>query len=375
MRAPFDPAPRENARPYSQDPWVDQRCRDALAKVLPALIERLTPHGLRFLFLGGSACLGEALGWDSPRRVLSDLDLGAVTERWVPFEAQEDLRRWLAEQRQVDGPEVTIGCYEARRLGEQAPTLGWVDLSRHAVTLFGDPRWRERFLAPDAERIPHYEGTRLIGNRALELWREAARIAGAPAGDGEAVLAFAHALAKAATGLGASWLVRRGEYVSTLAARLDLLDRLRGQLPTELRAAIDAFRPYFDRPHAGAVPHGGVELYRLALRRLLDEAGESPLERGLLLEPLRMRDVARGYLRARRLGFPVGSLLRQAVANGDPLGTFDGRRWALAVRYWLEEGEGDAWRRAGRRWIGYELPHEPRAVAGLDSPLDHLRCA
>lgn len=334
----------------------------------------MKPHGLRFLFLGGSACLGEALGWDAPRWVISDLDLGAVTDRWIPLDAQEDLRRLLASRRLLDGPEVTIGCYEACRLAEQAPTLGWVDLTHHAVALFGDARWKDRFRAPAPSRIPRFEALRLIGNRALELWREAARVAVAPPGEGEAALGFAHALAKAATGLGTSWLVQHGRYVSGLSARLALLDELRGELPSELRAAIEAFRGYFGRPGAGAIPHGGVELYRLALRRLLDEAGESPLERGLLSEPLRLRDLARGYARARRQGWSLWPLLREAITNADPLGSFEGRRWALAIRYWLEAGESDAWRRACRRWIGRDLPHEPQAVEALDSGPGHLRC-
>ena len=182
---------------------------------------------------------------------------------------------------------------------------------------------------------------------------------------GGATIGFAHALAKAATGLGTSWLVWRGRYVSGLFARLALLEKARGEIPPEVSAAIDGFRGYFERPAATLVPHHAIDLYRLALRRLLDEAGQAPLERGFLSEPLSLRNAARGFARARRGGVPLGRLVRSAVEHGDPLGSWDGRRWAVAVRYWLEEGESAAWRAACRRWVGRELPHEPRAFEAL----------
>ena len=164
MRAPL---------PFSHAPWVDRLCADALDRVAPLLQLRLVPYGLRGIVLGGSASLGEAVGWEDPadRFVLSDLDLGVVTDLPVPDAQRNALMEEARASVDPAGPEPTLGFYESRFLGSQAPTLGLVDLRERGRVVAGEQDLARRFAGPAPREIPTWEALRLLGNRALELLR------------------------------------------------------------------------------------------------------------------------------------------------------------------------------------------------------------
>ncbi len=135
--------------------------------------------------------------------------------------------------------------------------------------------------------------------------------------------------------------------------------------PLEIRAAATAYRAYFSRPSEANLPARGIDLYRLALPKLLAEAHDFPLERVVLREPLTLRNQLRSWRResGRR---SIGRELLSAALAGDPVGTWETRRLALALRYWLETDSSEAWRAACRRWIGRDLRHELRSISRLE---------
>jgi hypothetical protein len=126
------------------------------------------------LFLEGSALHGELSGITDPtggRRYLSDLDIGILTRRRIPPGPSREISRRIETafvDRSVDGPAAKIGFYCEDDLGVQDPTPGFVEAVTRPLVLWGDPRALGRFRVPRFERIPAWEGRRLLSNRALE---------------------------------------------------------------------------------------------------------------------------------------------------------------------------------------------------------------
>lgn len=387
--------------PLSRSEWVDAACRSALAVSVPLIREALDRYGLRLIFLSGSASLGEAVGYDAgdgvPRAVLSDLDLGAVTERPVDAAARARLAEALHRSSDASNgstPAVSLGCYELRQLTTQVPTLGQTDLAGHALALEGDERLLARMTAPPHEQIPRYEGVRLVGNRALELldfaesWNEPVVSVRAQ-----------HALAKAATSLWTAWLVSERKYATGMAARVALLDAPAARsAPREVVQIARSWAPFLLDPSPRTLPAGIglLDGYRAALLRLLAEI-DRPLDprfpvRAFLDEPIDARSLVRAWRRARRSRAAergaaeatawVVKLVTHALMHGYAPGTPAGRRMAAAASFWLAApihargaSAGDrpdleeAWRESLVRLLGEEIPAGPDALSGLRAQL------
>ncbi len=230
----------------SARPWVDEYCRRILSLFLPRIVDALQPYGLEALFLGGSASLGEAVGWKGDGGeglLLSDLDLGAIVAGPVP----RGFCRDLVAPSPGEIPAVTLGCYEARFLDRQAPTPGLVDLAAKGHVLWGDQSALRRFRVPEPGAIPPWEAYRLLGNRCLELDAAEARA--------DSVRPV-YALAKAATDLWTSWTVARGAYCTGWMKRSSSLDRDTQGAPGEVVSAVRAWREFRMDPAPDRIPEG-----------------------------------------------------------------------------------------------------------------------
>lgn len=342
--------------PFSQEPWVDRLCADALDHVTPLLESRLAPYRLKGIVLGGSASLGEAVGWDDPhdRFVLSDLDLGIVTDLPVPASERVSLAEEARAAVDPAGPEPTLGFYETRFLGSQAPTLGLVDLRGRGRVLVGEADLLRRFAGPDPGQIPAWEALRLLGNRALELLR-------APVPDEETrdrARAW-FAAAKLATAPWTARLVSQGRYRIGWRERAALLHDTEPGGPhrggrvlgtggatvgpsVEVRRDEDAvvvtarlWAPFLEQPRPDSAPPRGAVLpsLRAGLVGFFREAGYWPDAPGVgcrvaaayLAEPVSLRERLRAWRRA-GAGWAARSRMR---------GTPEGRRLGASVLYWL----------------------------------------
>jgi hypothetical protein len=387
-------------RSLATQPWVDRVCRDLLRWAVPRLVEALQPCGLRLVFLAGSAALGEAAGWATEPDgglLLSDLDLGVVTRTAVPDSIRADLAEklshgsdWPAASPAVRGAAArggadrggtkaawpfAIGYYEARSLGQQAPTLGLVDFSRHGLQLWGEGELLSRVHAPAEDRVPPWEALRLVGNRALELL-----LGSPPDQEGESGIVFQHALAKAMTGLWTARLVLEGRYRIGWTARSRLLPHDASDDPVGEGAR--AWSAFLQAPSADLVPEGaaGLPLYRRALAAFLDalpgrwtEDEELP-EMAFTREPCGVRDRAilwkrslaqvRSHCRENGGDAGCGYWLRSVMET-----TPHGRRMAGAVLYWRLGPEGlgskdegtvaQEWRTGTRTLLGRAIPSGP----------------
>ncbi len=279
-------------RLMSAQPRVDDDCRRLLSLALPRIVEGLRPYGLEAVFLGGSASLGEAVGWEVEGDVillLSDLDLGAIVARPVPHGFGRD----LVAPAPGEMPVLTLGCYEARFLDRQSPTPGMVDLAAKAHVLWGHPSALRRFHVPEPGAIPPWEAYRLIGNRCLEL----------DAAETRAGVRAMYALAKAATDLWTSWTVARGAYCTGWRERSSSLDRDTMGAPREVVAAVSAMREFRMHPAPDRLPAGlkSRDLYARGLAAWLeaDPGGfrrrGRGLEDALLREPVGLRSRLRRW--------------------------------------------------------------------------------
>ena len=280
--AVFETRALPDGRRLAERPWADHLCHRLLAWSAPRMIEALSPFDLKLVFLGGSAALGEAVGWENPSgggHLLSDLDLGAVTEHVVPG----DLRtRLLGELNSTGSPfpratigrPFTIGFYERRYWDRCTPTLGLVDLAAFGFSLWGDAALLNRLRAPEPDRIRPWEAFRLVGNRALELL-----LAPSPEASSESRARFLHALAKASTGLWTARLVLEGRYRPRWSERAALL-------PESPRSAVErsaaAWSPFLREPGEDRLPPAAerIPLYREGLSEWLAGLGERWLEPG-----------------------------------------------------------------------------------------------
>ncbi len=270
-------------RLMSAQPWVDEDCRRLLTLALPRIVDGLRPYGPEVVFLGGSASLGEAVGWEGEEGrtlLLSDLDLGAIVARPVPH----GIGRNLVDPAPGEMPVLTLGCYEARFLDRQAPTPGMVDLAAKAHVLWGDPSALRRFHVPEPAAIPPWEAYRLLGNRCLELDAAEAR-AGVPA---------MYAVAKAATDLWTSWTVARGAYCSGWRERSSSLDRDTLRAPADVLAAVFALREFRMHPAPDRLPagHEPRDLFARGLAAWLEADPGGFRRRGRGLEDAFLREPA-----------------------------------------------------------------------------------
>ncbi len=353
--------------PLSVDPEVDAALRRALESARRLLLDAPFGSAISAILLGGSAALGEAVGWrergDLPLGlILSDLDLAVVTRHPVDSAERElvEARLLRAESDEPWPVETRVGWYEEAQLSHQAGTPGVVDLAHRGRVLFGPPGFARRFQAPTPARIPREEAWRLLGNRALEL-REC-RLAPDVDGSGSTrdqtpTPTQWHALAKACTGLWTAWLIRRGRYVCGLRAQLDLLDEPSArEAPEPLLAAALAWRSFRLAPRREHLPEvaDSTRAFVDGLRALVSSASDSPWQeawRYLPRERIGLRDHWRRWRRALR-AMPsdtrsglVGAVWRQQWADPGSaavLGTPDSRERALAVMYWLTHSDMDA---------------------------------
>lgn len=317
--------------PCSQEPWVDRLCCDALARIIPLLESNLVPHGVRGIVLGGSASLGEAVGWNEGGLcfVLSDLDLGIVTELPVPPAERVALQDQVRRASDPRGPEPTLGFYESRFLGTQDPTLGLVDLRERGKVLVGDPGLLARFTAPPVDAIPSWEALRLLGNRALELLR--ADFASGSGSGADRVRAW-YAAAKLGTAPWTARLVTQGRYRIGWRARRLLLE----EAPVDaVTRTARLWSPFLESPSSSFQPSREMVLssLRAGLVGFFREAGywpdapEAPsgIAGAYLREPATLRARIRAWRRVER-GWALRSRIR---------GTPEGRRLAASVLYWL----------------------------------------
>lgn len=321
---------------------------------MPALTAELAPWRPRCIFLGGSAALGEAVGWEAAdetqRCLLSDLDLGVVTFDHVPAPARE------AAARQAG---LAAGYYVVADQPRQTPTPGLVEIGHRARLAWGDAAVLDRFVAPEEHRIPEWEAWRLVGNRCLELrttWHDRE-------GEGPSPRAW-YAVAKLAEALFAARLIRQGGWRIGRARRLALLDDAgapgeppgRGAGVGPVRAEVDPvihaarlWRPFLLLPCEAHRPRErGLDEVRAALTAWLREsgAGDEPVDR-FLEEPAtrrerfrQWRDEARG---ARPRGGGPRTLLGALWKSFQPgLGTPEGRRMREAAVYWRQSDERTA---------------------------------
>ncbi|MBK8231450.1 MAG: hypothetical protein IT349_13600 [Candidatus Eisenbacteria bacterium] len=352
-------------QPFSHQAWVDQRCREVLARALSPVSAALEPCAVRAIYLGGSASTGEALGRIGPVPVvLSDLDLAFIVDHW-PSTALRRAAQHAADTLLEDGdPHLTIGIYPTAALGRQAPTLGWCDLVTAGTILWSRPGTFLPLVAPAPARIPAYEGFRLLGNRALELWSASAERERDHGTDPRSDARFTHALAKALTANWTAWLVFRGAYCVGQRNRL----RLIGQVPApdSVGELARLAGRYFEQPESSGPDFSTLQPYRLALRRVLMESPDLPRERIVLRDQLALRDLWRAWRDHFRLRPGEGGAMRvlgRCMLNGDPIATPELRRLALALRYWAEPDE--EWNAYSRRWMGRELPPEAASAERL----------
>lgn len=158
----------------SPEPWVGEAAAARLPASLDTIRRRAEGFRLRAVFLGGSAVHGELCGLVTPegeRRVLSDLDIGVLTERRIDWETRDRITHEL-DRAEGAGPEARCGFYCAEDLARQAPTLGMVETARSGWVLLGSASELGRFSLPAPRQIPIWEARRLLANRLLE-WIEA----------------------------------------------------------------------------------------------------------------------------------------------------------------------------------------------------------
>lgn len=366
--------------PFSEEPWVDRLCQDALARVAPWLESRLTEHRLRGIFLGGSAALGEAVGWDQGDRrfVLSDLDLGIVTDLPVPQAERAALQEHVRSLPDPNGPEPTLGFYESRFLTSQAPTLGLVDFRSEGRVLVGEPDLLLGFASPVPHEIPSWEALRLLGNRALELLR-----APDPRAGGRAPARAWFAAAKLGTAPWTARLVSEGRYRIGWKARAALLEE---GADDDVTQTAQLWRPLLERPSPSTLPSAQIVLssLRAGLVGFFREQGywpdapetKSGIGRAYLGEAVTLRERIRAWRRVDR-GWAARSRLR---------GTPEGRRLAASVLYWLSAMESPdpywgewggspevaRWDRESAGLLGRPVPSGPGGRARL---LDALEAA
>lgn len=353
-------------RPLSHQAWVDQRCRALLRRAEAPITAALESCGLRAVYLGGSASTGEAMGRLSPGAlVLSDLDLAVIVDRWPSAETRRQVQQSADASPDRGDPHLTIGFYPTAALHRQQPTLGWCDLVAIDARLWVRPAAFLPISAPEASHIPAYEGFRLLGNRALELWRAAAALEGRPA-DPIAGAMFTHALAKAMIANWTAWLVFRGEYQAGQQVRLRRLDA--SSAPPQVVDAAREFEPYFADPDRYSLADGALDRYRLALRRILEESPELPCERVVLRDRLGFRDLWRAWrdhLQGAERRIPgAWRIVRSCLRTGDPMATPELRRLALALGYWAGADDVE-WAAHAVRWLGQPLPREAAAAERL----------
>ncbi len=335
------PHPGPDSPPLSSQAWVHDALLHRIRKAVPALTAELAPWRPRCIFLGGSAALGEAVGWEpadeAQRCLLSDLDLGIVTLDRVPPPARE------AAVRQAG---LAPGYYLDADQPRQTPTPGLVEIGRRARLVWGEVAVLDRFVTPEEHRIPEWEAWRLVGNRCLELrtsWNDRDR-------EGPSPRAW-YAVAKLAEALFAARLIRQGGWRIGRAGRLALLDAA-GSGSARVTAAVDPvthaarlWRPFLLLPcEAHRPPERGLEEVRVALTAWLREAGAGgePVDR-FLEEPVTRRERFRRWkdeARDSRRGGPRAALWALWKALQPGLGTPEGRRMREAAVYWRQPGEG-----------------------------------
>lgn len=374
------------ARSFSSDPWTDQACHTLLDDALPRILGALERHRPGLVVLGGSAALGEAVGWSpgpggGSRFLLSDLDISVVTRHPVDAATR---RRLIAELNREDGPAgdlspdlppVTLGLYESSWLERQDPTPGLLDLKNSGLCLWGDARLLRRFVTPPPNRLKAWEALRLVGNRALELLR--APEDGSPSSRARRL----HALAKAVTGLWTARLLQEGRYRSGWKEQEAVLVEAPGDDPVAASARIWA--PFRTAPAERRLPppEQGLPLYRAALTRWLETSAvgcEGEPESIWLGDP--------GSLHTRAILWRMEvQRLRETRSLRTlwpriPWAAFsapEGGRMAAAVLYWRllperpEPVWGDrapeplgfvlerVWRRRTRRYLGREVAPGP----------------
>lgn len=376
---------------------MDVRCREVLESLVPALADALRPHGLRALLLGGSAALGEAVGWAGPdpaRFMLSDLDLTAITRDVVPLPAANRIQAWLLEQAPTrPGPSVTLGLVPIAHCPFTPPTPGMVDLVHSARLLLGEERSWRALPRIQPHRIPRWEALRLTGNRALELLRATLNRHEHP-GDRNLEIHELHALAKAATGLFTSSLILDGTYQTGWRARAGLLWGTNPSGPAEVVRLARSWDSFLRAPSMETQPSGqGQEAYRLALGLFLAEA-DRPFEaafpvRGFLEEPCDRRDLVRAWRRGRRAWARVNGragangwicrTLARALSEGLAPGTPAGRALAAATLYWvyrpdqgLRDDETAGWLRSSETLLGVPIPPGADVAGRLEATIRPL---
>ncbi len=380
--------------PLSADRRVDKALRQILERALPGVRGLLDPYRPRLIFLGGSAALGEAVGWDTGAGhplLLSDLDLSVVTDDPVPAAIRAEVDRWC---RAPDGPGagyaggadvVTVGTYAASSLGGETPTPGVYDFARHGRVLWGDGRLLGHFLPGrlaeiEPAGIGFYEGVRLVGNRSLELLR----VSPPPhQGGGRELLALDRArafftLAKACAGLWTASLIFEGRYVAGWGRRAALLDAPAGDAAAEstpeIREAALLWGAFLRAPSEATLPQAGKRLssFRDGLAAwfdLLVRRSAGPWIEAFLAEPNTVRQWARAW---RRPSPPRPGRSRLAAAlrrgTGD---TPSARRRAAAALYWwvLPEDPDPGWDGAAAgAWPEAESASAIRALPETDRP-------
>lgn len=423
----FDSSPPAAPWPLSPQSWVDELCRELLAASSSPLVESLSASRPRCLFLAGSAALGEAIGWapepaDAARSgaagilrlLLSDLDLGVITELPVPSAVRRRagelleglagpvLARHAATYRAPDGGRcpLGLGIYEVRALQSQRPTPGLVDTAHRGRVLWGDPDGPSRFAVPPVTAIPDYEAWRLVGNRAVErLAAECLPVDEVgPAGAAHRSAVALHSRAKLAAGLWTARLVLRGEYAVGWPARASRLQEAMLAQPDDVVVCCaDSFRSFLRGAGGAGLPSDEVQRRLLtdALGAWLVEASAAAgpkgrdrfPEVGFLAERLSLRERFRLWKREPRhpdgvvRGAGRGRSLWQVA---DPFsGTPQGRRFAAAVLFWrlfgghsgtgtgsssapVASAEATAlWNEGSRRFLGAPCEAGPELPARL----------
>lgn len=328
--------PPANSPALSREPWVADRCRLALERVLPRIEEFLAPFQVHLVFLAGSAAAGEAVGWDGEERLLlSDLDLGVVTRAIVPAGTRADLVRVLAGLRAPGDPEVTLGYYPEPQLPGLVVTPGLIDLLHHRAVLFGDPEWFGQFATASAAgaraEVPPWEGFRLVGNRCRELLAVRGLTSMTPGAAPQlaAEAEGAYRLAKLADGIGTAWLLLRGAYSPQRTVRGPRLYAA----PEEIRRVVHRAREFLDRPGPETWPELSLGEVRGALRAFFRAAGLGegvPVATVYEYDPMGPRDRFRAWRLGRRSVRGIAHDWR-ARLRGSP----EVRELGAAVLYWL----------------------------------------
>ncbi len=300
-----------SAGPLSRQEWVAESAAARLRIISEAVPTLCEPYGPLVLFLEGSALHGELCGLRDPSGAeyfLSDLDLGILTVRRVPPESMKEVRNRIDTEvsgRMGNGPAPKIGFYCSDDLVTQDPTLGFVEAVRRPLVLWGNPASLARFRVPAYDRIPPWEGKRLLSNRAVEWLGARAR------GRVPGLYAAAKVMADgAAVALLARGAYRGGGYAERLEEALALK-----ALPRTEEARARAWTGWRIAPRWDSTPLG-VGLNDLEASRVDKEVSASIL----------------------------GSM-RFAAATEDPeayLGSraVKGRSWARAWRRWLSRAPG-----------------------------------